>query len=223
MILTETQQKDQEMVMQAFCKKLCAQHKPMVLKGCAALRLCYGLDRFSESLEFDSAVPLNLEHVIEEVFATLGKNHAHLRGPKITLLKDTKTVRQYRVEYATSIILKIESSMRVVPDDKDIVEVNGIQTYKIAALIQQQLRALQDVASARDLHDIIFLFDQYFDNFSEEQTFEILELYASQDRVLNRFSVAYDEDTQLSAEDLLNDMMKLVELVEERHLESALS
>ncbi len=79
--------------MRTFCEKLCAENKPMVLKGGTALKLCYGLDRFSEDLDFDSAISLNLEHFIEEVFTTLGKKHAQLRNPKVTLLKDTKTVK----------------------------------------------------------------------------------------------------------------------------------
>lgn len=221
MAFTEAQQKEHEMVMRTFCKKLCAEHKPMVLKGGTALKLCYGLDRFSEDLDFDSAMSLNLLHFIEEVFKTLGKRYSHLRNPKITLVKATKTVKRYRVEYGDCMSLKIETSMRGTPDDSDVVEIDGILTYKVEVLIRQKLGALQGRTAARDLHDIIFLFDHYFEHFTEEQIAEVLDLHASQANVLGRFSAAYEEDTLLDDSDLLTDMVRLVDLVKKRGLDKS--
>lgn len=220
MTFTEEQQLEHELVMRSFCKKLNADKKPMVLKGGTALKLCYGLDRFSEDLDFDSAVSLNLDSFIEEVFASLGKAHAHLRGPKITLVKDTKTVKRYRVEYGHSMSLKIETSMRGTPNDNDVAIIDGILTYKIGALIGQKLAALKGRTTARDLHDVIFLFGEYFEDFNQEALVEVVDLYRSQSEVLSRFSGAYDEDTILDVGDLLQDMMRLVELVENRELQN---
>jgi predicted nucleotidyltransferase component of viral defense system len=42
------------------------QDTPMVLKGGTALLLCYGLDRFSEDLDFDAPKKLNLESRLED-------------------------------------------------------------------------------------------------------------------------------------------------------------
>ncbi len=216
MKFTEDQQQQHELVMRTICEKLRAEHKPMVLKGGTALKLCYGLDRFSEDLDFDAAVSLNLEHFIEEVFKVLGKGFAHLRGPRITTVKDTKTVKRYRVEYGDSMSLKIETSLRGTPNDDEIIEINGILTYKVNVLISQKLGALRGRTAARDLHDIIFLFDRYYQHFDDEQIGAVVDLYTSQTEVLSRYAPAFEEDPLLAGTDLLKSMMRLVELVEQR-------
>jgi predicted nucleotidyltransferase component of viral defense system len=221
MTFTETQREEHELIMRTICERLAVEKKPLVLKGGTALKLCYELDRFSEDLDFDSAQPLNLEHFIENIFVTLGKSQAHLRKPQISLLKNTKTVKRYRVEYGASKSLKIETSMRGTPDENELVYINEILTYKMSALIKQKLAALQGRTTARDLHDVIFMFDRYFEEFDQEKTAAIIDLYASQSEVLNRFSPAYEEDTLLRVDDLLKDLMKLVELVDQRGLRSA--
>lgn len=218
MTFTEEQQLEHELVMRTFCEKLTAEKKPMVLKGGTALKLCYGLERFSEDLDFDSAVSLNLESFIETVFTSLGKTHPHLRSPGITLVKDTKTVKRYRVEYGNSMSLKIETSMRGTPNDNDVAVISNILTYKIGVLIGQKLAALKGRTAARDLHDVVFLLGAYFEEFNREVLAEVIDLYRSQSEVLSRFSAAYEEDTILNVSDLLQDMMRLVELVEERGL-----
>lgn len=220
---TEEQQKDHELVMQTICESFLKKKLPMVLKGGTALQLCYGLDRFSEDLDFDSAKPLNLESSIEDVFSQLGKGHAKFRNPEIILTKKTDTVRRYRVTYANNINLKIETSMRGTPDDKDLTKINGILTYKISSLIKQKLSALQGRTTARDLHDVIYLYETYYDDFGDEETASIQDLYDTQSTILDRFNPAYDEDTILSTNDLLSDLMKLIDLVESRSDEGDLS
>jgi len=217
---TKEQQKDHEIVMQAICESFLKKKLPMVLKGGTALKLCYDLDRFSEDLDFDSTKPLRLESPIEEVFKQLGKGQPKFRLPKISLIKETKTVRRYRVTYADNINLKIETSLRGTPDDKDITEINGILTYKISSLIKQKLSALQGRTTARDLHDIIYLYATYYDDFGDEEKAAIQDLYDTQSTILDRFNPAYSEDTILSTSDLLGDLMKLIELVESRSTEA---
>ncbi len=186
----------------------------MVLKGGTALKLCYGLDRFSEGLDFDSVKQLNLERSINKIFTHLGKSQPKFRNPNITLTKKTDTVRRYRVVYADNINLKIETSLRGTPDDKDITELHGILTYKISVLIKQKLSALQGRTTARDLHDVIYLYRAYYDDFNDDQKATVIDLYNTQSTVLDRFNTAYDEDSILTTTDLLSDLMNLVELVE---------
>lgn len=45
------------------------QDSPLVLKGGTALLLCYGLDRFSEDLDFDAPKKLNLESRLERALS----------------------------------------------------------------------------------------------------------------------------------------------------------
>ena len=200
--------------MKALCQGFHKKALPMVLKGGTALKLCYGLDRFSEDLDFDSIKPLNLEHSIEDIFIQLGKNQAKFRHPNITLTKKTNTVRRYRVTYGDSVNLKIETSLRSTPDDKDIIERNGILTYKVSVLIKQKLSALQGRTTARDLHDVVFLYEYFYDDFGGSEKATIIDLYNAQDAVLERFNPAYSEDSILTTTDLLADLMKLIELVD---------
>ena len=97
MALTDAQQAEHLEVMTEICHHFNRKRMPMVLKGGTALKLCYGLDRFSEDLDFDCAKSLNLESSIAAVFAQLGKTQANLRNPEISVTKDTQTVKRYRI------------------------------------------------------------------------------------------------------------------------------
>ena len=112
MNLTDVQQAEHLEVMAAICHAFNKKGMPMVLKGGTALQLCYGLDRFSEDLDFDCAKSLNLESSIKEVFAHLGKSRPHLRDPEISVTKDTETVKRYRINYAGDINLSSRLATR---------------------------------------------------------------------------------------------------------------
>ena len=216
---TEEQQKDHELVMKTICVRFHANNLPMVLKGGTALNLCYGLDRFTEDLDFDSVKPLNLEHAIREVFSQLGKGQPKFRNPEINLTKKTDTVRRYRITYANDVNLKIETSLRGTPNDADLAEIKGILTYKISVLIKQKLSALQGRTTARDLHDVICLYEKYYNDFSDEAKASMQDIYDTQSAILDRFNPAYDEDAILGTSDLLSDLMKLIDLVESHNTE----
>lgn len=217
MALTDAQQAEHLEVMTEICHHFNRKRMPMVLKGGTALKLCYGLDRFSEDLDFDCAKSLNLESSIAAVFAQLGKTQANLRNPEISVTKDTQTVKRYRIIYAGDINLKLETSLRGTPRDEDLIELNGILTYKIEKLIQQKLRALNGRTAARDLHDVIYLYEHFFDSFEEGELDEIEALYRNQSAVIDEYNSAYSEDTILSTSDLLDDLAKLIDLYEGRN------
>jgi predicted nucleotidyltransferase component of viral defense system len=216
MKLTDAQQVEHVEVMTEICHFFNGKKMPMVLKGGTALKLCYGLNRFSEDLDFDCAKSLNLESSILAVFAQLGKTKQYLRNPEITVTKDTNTVKRYRIVYADDINLKLETSLRGTPNDNDLINLNGILTYKIEKLIQQKLRALHGRTAARDLHDIVYLYDNFYDGFGKEELDEIEALYNNQSSVIDEYNSAYSEDTILSTTDLLEDLGKLIDLYEGR-------
>ena len=62
-------QKQHMRVMQAIARNVI--NTPMVLKGGTALLLCYGLDRFSEDLDFDCEKRINLETRIKVAVTNL--------------------------------------------------------------------------------------------------------------------------------------------------------
>ena len=217
MSLTDAQQAEHLEVMTEICHSFNRKGLPMVLKGGTALKLCYGLDRFSEDLDFDCAKSLNLDSSIQAVFAQLGKTRQHLRNPDVSVTKDTQTVKRYRIIYADNINLKLETSLRGTPDDDDLVQLNGILTYKIEKLIQQKLRALNGRTAARDLHDVIYLYEHFFDSFGKDELGEIEALYSNQSSVIDEYNSAYGEDAILSTTDLLEDLGKLIDLYEVRN------
>ena len=217
MSLSDAQQEEHITIMNAICRHFRKKGLPMILKGGTALKLCYKLDRFSEDLDFDCAKALNLDSTITQVFSQLEKNKAYLRNPKIDIIKSTETVRRYRIAYGDDINLKLETSLRGTPDDSDIVEINGILTYKINKLIQQKLSALNGRTAARDLHDVVFLYENYFKDFDENSLEEIKDLYANQSSILEEYTPAYNEDATLSIAVLLQDLSKFIELYEQRN------
>lgn len=214
---TEEEQQEHTLVMSSICQSFLSNKLPMVLKGGTALKLCYGLNRFSEDLYFDSDKPLNLETTIKQVFTQLGKSRAHLRNPQITRKKDTETVRRYRIVYGDDKHLNLETSFRGTPADEELTEINGILTYKISVLIDQKIKALSGRTAARDLHDVIYLYEHYPNEFSEEAMLEIKDLYENQGAIISEYGPAFEEDNVLSTEDLLSAYMKFIDLYKKRN------
>jgi predicted nucleotidyltransferase component of viral defense system len=66
---------------------------PYILKGGTALMFGYGLDRFSEDLDFDSTKRINMESRIKNILPHNFKNVI------IEVTKLTETVQRYRVSY----------------------------------------------------------------------------------------------------------------------------
>jgi predicted nucleotidyltransferase component of viral defense system len=132
---------------------------PMVLKGGTALLLCYGLDRPSEDLDFDSSRKMGLERRIENALQN------RYRIDDLKTLKDTDTVQRLRLTYThlqTTIqgSLKIETSFRQVPPSSQVDVINGIRVYKLDNLFQQKARAFYQRTAARDLYDLAFILGQ---------------------------------------------------------------
>jgi hypothetical protein len=94
-----------------------AAETPLVLKGGTALLVAYGLDRFSEDLDFDAPQKVNLLRIIERRIPP---------GFAIDLLdtpKNTDTVTRHRLLYASpdgQRKLKLEVSYRSPPDAADV-------------------------------------------------------------------------------------------------------
>ena len=131
-------------------------------------------------------------------------------------LSEVSTVGGQDHVYADEMNLKLETSFRGAPDDDDVTELNGILTYKIRKLIQQKLKALNGRTAARDLHDVIYLYENLLNDFGEEELDEITTLYNNQSSILDEYNSAYNEDTILSTSNLLEDLTKLVDLYQER-------
>lgn len=100
-----------EKLMESILKNL--SDTPLVLKGGSALYLGYGLNRFSEDLDFDSLKKLNLLNKIKS------SAPPDIAIDDIQIKKDTDTVSRYIVHYhiqGTNIkdFLKLEVSYELL-------------------------------------------------------------------------------------------------------------
>ena len=167
------------------------QDTPLVLKGGTALLLCYGLDRFSEDLDFDAPKKLNLEsrieHALQPVTETL----------RLTRTKDTDTVQRYRIEYAAAGSegrLKVEISCRDTIHESDVTVRAGIRTWQASRLIAQKLKALAGRTAARDLYDIHFLAKNFRSEWTADSLARLRTLLSDVNSLESRFRPAFEED-----------------------------
>jgi predicted nucleotidyltransferase component of viral defense system len=182
---------------------------PMVLKGGTALLLCYGLDRFSEDLDFDAPKKFNISGRVEKVLS----RYAHEFSVKT--VKDTETVQRLKVHYrkeAVDRLLKIETSFRQSPSTESVEVRGGIKTYKVSGLIDQKLAALVGRTKARDLYDVAFLARTYRDQFSEAAMKQLADITTDLDALEGRFRLAFEDDSILRVEQLQGLILQLGDL-----------
>lgn len=182
---------------------------PMVLKGGTALLLCYGLDRFSEDLDFDAPKKFSVSSRIERVLSRFTQDF------DIKTVKDTETVQRLKVHYRKETVdrlLKIETSFRQSPPPETVVVLDGIQTYRVSSLIDQKLAALTGRTKARDLYDVVFLARTYWAEFSPQAKLTLKSLLADANALESRFHLAFEDDTILNADQLDGLVLQLIEV-----------
>lgn len=173
------------------CVVAALQDTPMVLKGGTALLLCYGLDRFSEDLDYDAPKKLNLESRLERALQRETSSFT------IERTKDTDTVLRYRILYTAQGVegrLKLEISFRDEIDSGTVTVGKGIRTYEAGQLIRQKANALKNRTAARDLYDIHFLASHYHSDFAPEVVKELRSLFQDVNQLEARFRAAFEDD-----------------------------
>ena len=196
--LTPSEQKHTE-----FMKSVASElvNTPAVLKGGTALMLGYGLNRFSEDLDFDNTKALNLDKKIRDAADKSG-----IQIESIKLKKDTDTTKRYIVSYESELgrgRLKIETSLRSkdIPQ-QDTTTIEGIKTYKVDKLVAQKLDALEGRSKVRDLYDINFLADKFPEAFTPEQSKKLGALTQNPDLLVSRFQADHRGDNILKSKSL---------------------
>ncbi|MCL2322015.1 MAG: nucleotidyl transferase AbiEii/AbiGii toxin family protein [Oscillospiraceae bacterium] len=132
-----------------------------ILKGGTALCLCYALDRFSEDIDLDGK---------EKGFAELVEKFCIDNGYSFRIAKSTDTVERCMVNYGNNEKpLKIEVSYRRKQiGDEEIEKNNGILVYKIEPLCIMKVNAYTNRDKIRDLYDITFICNHYFNMLSPQ-------------------------------------------------------
>lgn len=148
-----------------------------ILKGGTALSLYYGLNRYSEDLDFDSKS--NSKNFINAL-----KIHKDFKQWKISIRKDTEAVFRAMIDYGAeshlgAYPLKIEISSRnkffLQNDLLKYSNKNGVNVYDIDELIKMKVIAFGGRDKIRDFYDLGFLLQKYPQYFSKESLLSIYE------------------------------------------------
>lgn len=127
---------------------------------------CYGLDRFSEDIDLDC----KYAKVPAAKFFRLIDHVSAVNGYKWHEGKNTTTVQKAFINYGDpDSPLKVEvSHRRTVIDPNVIVIKDGIATYSISELCRLKAAAYMSRDKIRDLYDLSFISEQYFDELNPE-------------------------------------------------------
>lgn len=179
--------------------------KPLVLKGGTALMLAYGLDRFSEDLDFDVSTKfkgnntINLENTLKNV-SRLGD----MKVSAVSTRKNTDTVTRYMLTYETSEIknskLKLEISYRKPIDETRVVLKDNIKFAPIEEIANFKINSVLDTSNdsrtkARDLYDTAFIAEKHPQAITDNQLKLLGKLDLS--KIESRYSQDFSEDTLL--------------------------
>ena len=182
---------------------------PLVLKGGTALYLGYGLNRFSEDLDFDSGKKLNLLNKIKA-----SAPHGIVID-EINVKKDTDTVSRYIVNYhirdtGVKDALKMEISYRIPASNEQITVKDGIRFSSVERIIDNKLHAAYDGdntrTKGRDLFDLHFLASHYAEHFDDELAARLKGFSQDPDKLVS----LYRED--IEADPLLNKIMDVEQI-----------
>ena len=197
--ITSERDRNHRQLMLAFLTQL--SDTPLVLKGGTALYLAYGLNRFSEDLDFDSSARLNLTNRLKQV---------QLPGFRIldlNLKKDTSYVTRYLVHYENSLhqaeVLKLEISYRTPVPESQVFVHDGLRFAPLARIADNKLTAAFDGdrirSKGRDLFDLHFIATHYPDVLTSELRARLYGFAHDAERVASRYRQDVAMDALLKA------------------------
>ena len=144
----------------------------LVFKGGTALSKCYGLNRFSEDLDFSATEGLDLGKMASEGLASFGVRHrirempggaesqslmAKIEGP---LYKNSeKTLCSITLETSFRETPCLPPAIRAIGHHMDIIPVFEVLAMPEQEIMAEKTRAVLMRDSARDIYDLCFLID----------------------------------------------------------------
>lgn len=181
-------------VIDDFLRELNQQTDRYILKGGTALAKCYELDRFSEDIDLDGR---------GEMIVELCKRYAEQRGYDCRVAKDTDTVKRCMLHYGGIKPLKVEmSARRKSISQSEVTKINGICVYTIDMLAMMKANAYQQRDKIRDLYDVTFIINHYYDELSSSTQFSLQN--ALQYKGIEHFDyIIHDQSDELIDVDVL--------------------
>jgi len=217
MTFDKSQRIKHKTVIKSFLKKLNEESDAFILKGGTALMICYNLNRFSEDIDLDCTHQKLKEFV---------RRFCDSEGYSFRVGQETDTTHRFFIHYdENNKPLKIEVSYRnkkISPNTYN--KVNGIQVYTIDRLCQLKSGAYQNRDKIRDLYDLSFIINHYYDKLSDN-TINIVK-----DALSYKGFENFDYITSTQKDDLINvnvladsylkmyDKLELLYTKEEKHL-----
>lgn len=201
-------------VMWAILEKLNEKDTPVYLKGGTALYFFYGLDRFSEDLDFNAKRRINLETKIKDAIRESGAEIL-----KATTKKNTDTVHRIMIHYSMDGVdgrLKVETSFRESCNPQDIVVVRGVRTYPIESLADMKLNAMfgeRRRTKARDLYDIRFIMREFPEVFVADRLDRCKFYFSDIDDVESRYRAAFEDDNIIATGELTEIVLGISEFL----------
>jgi len=183
--------------------------KPLIFKGGGALMFFYGLDRFSEDLDFDSKYEISVKSLMS-TFKGIGE---------ITVKKDTKTVKRIYVKPSgENFNIKVEISLRpYTPIDEPISVFNKLKVYSINDLFSQKIKAFIGRDKARDLYDIGFIVWKYGERLKKNLKTKFFQVFNSPEEIYDLIPQQVDlfkADRLLTDSDLLEATRRIMSFYE---------
>lgn len=177
--------------------------KEIIFKGGSALLFGYGLDRFSEDLDFDSPYKITSNSLINML--------KPLNFSDLNIKKDTDTTKRVVVMF-DDLSIKIEVSLRKHNnsyDKKDFID--NMSIYSLDALANMKLDAFENRTTARDLFDLGYIL--YFKNcdLTQKTKERFLKAFGETDFIdllLSR-EMTFKEDNILGESDLFETINRL--------------
>jgi predicted nucleotidyltransferase component of viral defense system len=170
----------------------------------------YGLDRFSEDLDFDCEYEISIKSLIS-TFKEIGE---------ITVKKDTKTVKRVYVRpFGENFNIKVEISLRsYTPIDEPVPVSNKLKVYTVNDLFSQKLRAFIERDKARDLYDIGFIVWKYGKQLHKDLKEKFFQVFSSPEEIYDLIPQQVDlfkADKLLTDSDLLETVRRIMNFYEE--------
>ena len=211
---------------------------PFIFKGGSALLFCYGLNRFSEDLDFDCAKRINPRSCITEAVKVLNSTASLIRNSQqINLLsmdvpKDTETTSRYMVRYvftmknqevfSSSLKLEISHRNELISTkniEKFINKEKAFNVYKLEYLLENKLICIgafpeisEGRSQIRDLYDVAFISQHYPKIFSFRQAKALSMVCKNLDKLTSQFHPSFIEDKIVNKiTDLDSLVLKLAE------------
>ncbi len=149
-------------VIQDFLLFLNSKTEEYILKGGTSLLACYNLDRFSEDIDLDGKSNRNIKKIVDDF--------CKLNNYTYRVAKDTDLVKRFMINYQNvEKPLKVEVSYRRKDiKDSEITKINNVSVYTINEICLMKASAYSGRDKIRDLYDICFICNNYWDKLSED-------------------------------------------------------